>query len=147
MGKVHKTLRIEAELAERIDALKEAGESEAAAFTRILEAGAQTLEGGSPEATETAQGGELVASLQEHIDTLKAANEELSAQLSIKDRHIETLTDITKAAQALEGLAHKQLAGGSEDIGAEPIAATPADSPETPKEEQGRRGFFARLFG
>lgn len=146
MGKLHKTLRIEAELAERIDALKEAGESEAATFTRILEAGAQTLEGGSPEATGTAQG-ELVASLQEHIDTLKAANEELSAQLSIKDRHIETLTDITKAAQALEGLAHKQLTGGSEDIGAEPIAATPAGSPETPKEEQGRRGFFARLFG
>lgn len=144
MGKVHKTLRIEAELAERIDALKEAGESEAAAFSRILEAGAQTLEGGS-DTPEAAQGGELVTSLQEHIDTLKAANEELSAQLSIKDRHIETLTDITKAAQALEGLAHKQLTGG-EDIEAEPITTAPAGA-DKPKEEQGRRGLFARLFG
>ena len=140
MSKVQKSLRIEEELAERIEALKEADESEAAAFSRILAAGASALEG-SPEEAETVQGGELIESLQEHIGTLKAANEKLSAQLTIKDRQIETLTDVTKAAQTLEGMAYKQLEA------AEPIQAEAEQSSEEIAPETKKQGFLARLFG
>lgn len=143
MGKLHKTLRIEEADAARVSALRAEGESEAAAYARVISAGLDALEGGeSREEAATGDQGALVRSLSEHIDTLKAANEELSAQITIKDRHIETLTDITKAAQTLEGLAHKQLADPSAGGGA-PEQAQEGETQEEPK----RRGLFARLFG
>lgn len=145
---IKKSLRIEEATAGRVAALQAEGESEAAAYARIISAGLEALEGaGSREEAVTGDQSALVRSLSEHIDTLKAANEELSGQLAIKDRHIETLTEITKAAQALEGMAHKQLAEPSTgDVIDVPERAQEAESLGS-QEEPKRRGLFARLFG
>lgn len=158
MGKLHKTLRVEEETAARVEALKAEGESEAATYTRVILAGLDTLEatGSGEEAAksdrEAPEGGDqgaLVRSLTEHIDTLKAANEELSGQLRVKDSQIEALTAITQAAQALDGYGRKQLAEPSEaDVIEVPEeAGTANEQRNESQEEPKRRGLFSRLFG
>lgn len=155
MGKLHKTLRIEEADAARVSALRAEGESEAAAYARIISAGLEALEGaGSREEAVTGDQGALVRSLSEHIDTLKAANEELSGQLSVKDSQIEALTAITKeaqtitqAAQMLDGYGRKQIAEtGAGDVVDVPEQAQEAETTAS-QEEPKRRGLFARLFG
>ena len=151
MGKLHKTLRIEEDTAARVDALKAEGESEAAAYARVICAGLDALEGaGSGE--EAATGGDqaaLVRSLTEHIDTLKTTTEELSGQLRVKDSQIEALTAITQAAQALDGYGRKQLAEPSETdvIEVPEEAGTANEQRNESQEEPKRRGLFSRLFG
>lgn len=140
MARIHKTLRLDEDVAARVGALKEEGESEAAAYSRVICAGVEALEtpargeGGGNQAA-------LVSSLAEHIDTLREANEALRGQLRIKDAQIEALTGITQAAQALQGLAHRQL----EDKAAGDVIEVAGDGGQGA--EGKRRGFLSRLFG
>lgn len=152
MGKLHKTLRIEEGTAARVDALKAEGESEAAAYTRVICAGLDALEatGSGGEAATDGDQAALVRSLTEHIDTLKATTEELSGQLRVKDSQIEALTAITQAAQALDGYGRKQLTEPSETevIEVPEEAGTANEQRNTAsQEEPKRRGLFSRIFG
>ena len=90
MAKVHKTLRLDEELANRAKAAQRAGESDSATLTRLIEAGLDSLEG--------TQGGSalLVAALEANISDLRQ-------QVAIKDDQIKALEGITKAAQTLHG--------------------------------------------
>ena len=152
MSKVQKSLRIEGDIAESIDALKTADETEAAVFNRVLRAGLDALEGG----TEAGEAGQLagdqaalIAELRAHMQTLQAANEKLSGQLDVKDMQIEALTNITRAAQTLDGLGRKQLSEPSEgdvlDIPEQAAGEQPLKE-ETNTKQENRRGLLARLF-
>lgn len=129
-GKAHKSLRLERDLADRVAALGVDGESEADTYRRVLVAGVEAIEGGpvgtgGPETPSDASA--LISSLQAHIDTLKAANEALSAQMAVKDKQLDTLSVLTAQAQQATAKALE----------------APADD-----EAQGkRRGFWSRLFG
>ena len=139
MSKVHKSLRIEQDTAAAITALIGEGETEAAAYNRVLSAGVKALT--QPESPETEAeppraeiGGQeaLIESLQSHIETLKAANAELSGQMAIKDRQIEALSVLTAQAQQTTTKALEQ--------------PKPTEGDEEQEQEK-RRGLWAWLFG
>lgn len=141
MARVHKSLRIDATDAERVRALMADGESEAAAYGRVISAGLASLEGAAgeqtpvegteaPDAREGADGTshDLVAALTAHVATLTAEVGTLRAQLEVKDGQISALTRITEQSQTLHAVAeHKAL--------------------ETAEAKAERRGLWARLFG
>lgn len=129
MGKVHKTIRLEEETFEQVQALKREGESDNAAMLRIVEAGISSLEaaaqGGEEAAPVEGSNAALVQALTAHVASLTAEAETYREQLATKDRQIDALTALTDHAQQLHGMTEvKQLA-----------EATTA--PET-----GRTGFF-----
>ena len=137
--RVHKTIRLERGLAERVKALGTEGESETATYCRVLSAGADALsaqgagDGGEQPEAGGNQGAALIASLRSHIETLQAANERLGAQLDIKDKQIEALSVLTAQAQqattkALDAPQAERGGGGEEG-------------------EEKRRGWWARHFG
>lgn len=143
MGKIHKSFRVDEELAAAVSALGNEGETEAATYNRVISAGVEALSahdddgGGTQPQDEGNQGAALIASLQSHIETLKAANAELSGQMAIKDKQIEALSVLTAQAQqattkALEApqQQEQQSAQGGGNQG-----------------DETRRGFWARLFG
>lgn len=135
MAKVHKSLRIEAELAERVTALRDGEEAEAATYNRVIAAGVDALGKPQAEAQET-ESGALVDSLSDHIETLKRQNAELSSQLRIKDEQLEALTTITKQAQTLQAIeTHKAIEAPKQEAQAVEV------------EQVEKRGFWARLFG
>lgn len=138
MARVHKSLRIDATDAERVRALMEDGESEAAAYGRVISAGLDALEavGGPGTAAEDGEAPDahdapcdaLTESLRAHVATLAAEVDTLRAQLEVKDGQISALTRITEQSQTLHAVAeHKAL--------------------ETAEAKAERRGLFARLFG
>ena len=129
-SRIHKAVRLERGLAERVTALRVEGESEADAYRRVIAAGVDALEQGEPvdeKAPETpSEARLLISSLQGHIETLKTANEALRGQLDVKDRQIESLSVLTAQAQQATTRA---LEAPADDDGSK------------------RRGFFSRLFG
>lgn len=135
-GKVHKTIRLERDLAESVKALRVEGESETATYCRVLSAGVEALSGTGERPRESTgdASGALVASLQAHIETLRADNERLGAQLDVKDRQIEALSVLTAQAQqatakAIEAPQPEPGDGGGQQV------------------EEKRRGWLSRLFG
>lgn len=134
MSKIHKTVRLEPELAERIENLRAEEETSAAVYIRVLSAGVSTLEGApenvseplsTPQAPEDAAA--LVDALQAHVDSLRAEVESYRNQLEVKDAQILSLTEVTKGAQLLHGMSEqKQL--------------------EDTETKAKRRGWFSRLF-
>lgn len=151
MAKVHKSLRIEQALADRVRDAMAKGETETAAYARVIETGLDALEARTkPDATEDAQEGteEQAADedrltpderrengeievLRDYVATLKDANARLTEQLAVKDEQIAALTRITEQSQALHAITEHKGAMALES--------------ETGKER--RRGLFSRLFG
>ena len=109
MGKVSKTIRLEEELAQSVEELRQDGETDTALYIRVIAAGVEAYKEkeGAQERTESAvsslqaeqdSGAQtaLITALQEHIN-------DLQKQLETKDGQIEALQNITQAAQALHG--------------------------------------------
>lgn len=121
MAKVQKSLRIDADTAARVEASKDAGESMAAAYNRVLRAGLDAMADGKREdgAGEDAHDGEAVRAMAATLDIL-------TAQLEEKDAQIRTLSEIVTRAQQLQGAAPKALESG--------------------EQRTTRRGLFSRLF-
>lgn len=109
MAKVHKSLRLAEELDARVQAAKADGESDAAAYSRVIESGLDALEGqppGASAATATdAQDADraATAALEGRIADLKDQIETLKDQLDKKDGQISALNAIATNAQALHG--------------------------------------------
>jgi uncharacterized small protein (DUF1192 family) len=99
-AKVPKSLRIDAELDTRVQALRCEGESDVAAYSRVITAGLDVLEG---EEEEAAPNVGLVDALQANIADLREEASSLQAQLETKDGQIAALQTITANAQALHG--------------------------------------------
>lgn len=138
MARVHKSLRIDATDAERVRALMADGESEAAAYGRVISAGLASLGGAqaaqdtevAPDYHDDADGPSdaLTEALRAHVASLAAEVDTLRAQLEVKDGQISALTRITEQSQTLHAVAeHKAL--------------------ETAEAKSGRRGLWSRLFG
>lgn len=119
--RVHKSLRIDGTTADRVAALREAGESEARTYNRVLVAGLDVLE--AEDAAEIDAGADTADTDADrdnaYIKSLTATLDALVAQLEAKDEQIRTLGAIANQAQALN---EKALASS-------------------------RQGFFKRLFG
>lgn len=119
-GRVQKSLRVEASTAERVEALRVDGESEAKAYNRVLAAGLEALEGGGSEAT--GEGAEAATT-----KALAAALDVLTEQLARKDEQIATLSRLTDQAQQLHGISETRALESAEG--------------------KTRRGLWGRLFG
>lgn len=120
--RVHKSLRIDGTTADRVAALREAGESEARTYNRVLVAGLDVLEGetGAAEIDADADTAGTAADRDgAYIKSLTATLDALVAQLEAKDAQIRTLGEIATQAQQLST---KALASS-------------------------RQGVFKRLFG
>lgn len=110
-SKVHKSIRLDASTVERVRALMRDGESESAAYVRVMEAGLDALEGRPAGAAEDSAGDTRQAGT--HGDdglrdalagSLEALREQLgvmSAQLEAKDRQIQALTDLAAQSQTI----------------------------------------------
>ena len=108
MGKISKTIRLEEELAQSVEELRQDGETDTALYVRVIAAGVEAYkEEGAQERTKSAvsslqaeqdSGAQtaLIAALESHIN-------DLQKQLETKDGQIEALQNITQAAQALHG--------------------------------------------
>ena len=144
MGKVHKTFRLDEELAEGVSDLKAEGESESAVYSRIIKAGLDALESANQAEPGTpAEGGAgkeeassppalqaVVDAQAAHIATLEKQVDVLTEQLSTKDKQLDKWADVAKGAQQLHG---------ASDV----IHAHQLDSGDNKE----RRGIWARLFG
>lgn len=111
MAKVHKTLRLDEELASRAKVAQRQGETDTATLARLIETGLDFLESEEKDREGTDA---LVSALQANINDLRE-------QVAVKDKQIETLQGITQAAQALHGASEvvhvKSLEDGSNQPG------------------------------
>ncbi len=116
MPNVHKSLRIEEETAAAVTALKSEGESEAAAYNRVLKAGLTALEEGAGPAEATAQdaprqpteasSSELIKAKDETIALLKEELADAKKQLATTSNqlsHQQRLTDQEQQLRLLTG--------------------------------------------
>lgn len=146
--KVHKSLRIDRGLADRMAALRRDGESDTALYTRALEAGAEALEGGGrpleaeaeEPATEPGGDTEALEILRETVAMLKEDKEDLRRQLAEQAdayrKQIDTLSVITTEAQTIAK--QSQTLQAAQTVAPKKL--------ETAEENERRRGFWARLF-
>ena len=138
MARLHKSLRIDATDAERVRALMVDGESEAAAYGRVISAGLDALEGtqtaqdteAAPDYRDDADGPSdaLTDALRAHVASLAEEVDTLRAQLAVKDEQITALTRITEQSQTLHAVAERKAL-------------------ETTEAKAERRGWLARLLG
>lgn len=144
--KVHKTLRLESSLAERVAALRRDGETDTALYARTIEAGAAALEGGGRSLQAEAEakpeeGGDsagTVEAMRETIAILKEDREDLRRQLAEQSeahrKQLDTLAAITTDAQT--------IAKQSQTL----HAMTETKELGTAEDNKRRRGLLARLF-
>ena len=104
-GKVHKTLRLESSLDDAVRGLKREGESDNAAYARVLQAGVAALladvsastdvsthEHKSEHTDEHTQKA-LVAALQAHIGALESESADLRSRLDLAQEHEREMAD------------------------------------------------------
>ena len=144
--KVHKTLRLDSSLAERVAALRRDGETDTALYARTIEAGAAALEGGGRSLQAEAEakpeeGGDsagTVEAMRETIAILKEDRKDLRRQLAEQSeahrKQLDTLAAITTDAQT--------IAKQSQTL----HAMTETKELGTAEDNKRRRGLLARLF-
>jgi hypothetical protein len=118
-SKTHKSLRLDAEICERVTALKADGETETDVYSRVLTAGLEAVERGetarSEEAAPDAHVAQdpapdaAVAALTATVEAMAADADALREQLKVKDRQIEKLQTIATNAQTLQAVTAKSL--------------------------------------
>lgn len=151
-GRVHKSLRVDAVTAERVRATMRDGESEAAAYNRVLAAGLDAM-GAGPDHAEPggagparaeegpADGGEAMRAVSDSLAALREQLAVMASQLDAKDEQIRALTElagqsqtIARQAQALHAVTEAR--------------ALPAEADEAAGNGNGRRrGWFSRHVG
>lgn len=96
-AKVHKSLRLDNDLVERVDALRESDEPLSNAMARVMAVGCETLERGTHESTaeravaqtEHAEStARLIATLEQEAERLRAEHEADRAAIAEKDEQI-----------------------------------------------------------
>lgn len=140
--KVHKSLRIDADTAERVRALVRDGESEASAYGRVLVAGLDAMEGKRHDDADGDSGGRR----QGDQEAMRAVSETVAAlreQLAVKDEQIRALTGLVEQSQTIATQA-QALHAVTE------AKALPAERQEDGGQDDGsdgRRGWWSRHFG
>lgn len=145
-AKVHKSLRLDNDLVERVDALRKRDEPLSNAMTRVMAVGCETLERGTQESTaehavaqtehdeSTAR---LIATLEQEAERLRAEHEADKAAIAEKDEQIARALakahELAEQAHVLMGITQKTEAlpapieGGATE--AAPIEAAPKPAP------------------
>ena len=128
MAKAHRSYRLDEDVLADIAAYAdEHGMTQSDALAALVRSRRGVSQEGDTTQEEDAAAPGLMASMRENLADLRKQNDLLAAQLSEKDRQIESLSDIADHAQALQA-ADKQLAAASED------------------KKPGRRKLFGRWF-
>lgn len=141
-GKVHKSLRIDADTAERVRALVRDGESEASAYNRVLAAGLNAMECGAGKVADDAgsahgDGGDAMRAVLETVAALRD-------QLSVKDEQIRALTGLVEQSQTIAK--QSQQLHAMAEAKALPVERDTAQADERDVDD-GRRGWWSRRFG
>ena len=109
MGKVHKTFRLDEELAEGVSDLKAEGESESAVYSRIIKAGLDALESGNQAEpgtpAESGAGKEEASSLQALQAVIDAKNEHIASlekQLQAQNEQVVAAINSLQASNAAQ---------------------------------------------
>lgn len=132
MAKVHKSLRIEEELAQRVANAKRPDEAEAAAYNRVLTAGLEAIEGHHQKQASAAQ--------EAPQKPTEAANE---AVIKAKD---ETISLLKKQLEEATKLAAQQLADANQRTQEALTVASQAQQLHALATGK-KQGFLKRLFG
>lgn len=117
MAKVHTSLRIDEELADRIEALRYEGESTAAAYSRAIAAGLDAMERDEiiaevPHYEELLEAkNDELRQLRERISTADEVTKLLKEQITTKDAQLDTLGESLKAAQTTAAMALQRRQG------------------------------------
>lgn len=121
-------MRLDQATAERVRALMADGESETAAYGRVISAGLDALESGDAAGRATSGTGDGAA-----VKAMGRTIDALTAQMAVKDEQIRALTRITEESQTITRQA--------QTLHAAQAAKAITDGAE------GRRGLLARLLG
>jgi small-conductance mechanosensitive channel len=120
VAKIHKTLRIEEELAQRVTDAKQPEETESGVYSRLLTAGLDAIEGHNQEPASAAQeapqkpaeaavSSELIKAKDETISVLKKqleeATERAAKQLADANQRTQEALTVASQAQQLHALA------------------------------------------
>lgn len=141
--KVHKSLRIDADTAERVRALVRDGESEASAYGRVLVAGLDAMEG---KRHDGADGDSSGGRRHGDPEAMRAVSETIAAlreQLAVKDEQIRSLTGLVEQSQTIATQA-QALHAVTE---AKALPAERQGDMEQDDRSDGRRGWWSRHFG
>lgn len=165
-GKVHKSLRVDAETAERVRALVRDGESEASAYNRVISAGLDAIERGGREddaadARQDAKEGardapgdgtmgvlsETLSALREQLSVMASQLKAKDGQIEAKDEQIRALTELASQSQTIAKQA--QALHAVTEAKALPVEATNHGEEEGTARagSRKRRGPFSRRFG
>ena len=161
MGTLHKSLRLEESLIERVENLKADNESLSKTFVRVLQIGCDVLEsdtdgaqrgtvaqGDTDGAQIDAQGGaqgkdKLIEHLEHEIERLEAEHEADRAAIAAKDeqiaRALEKAHELTEQAHVLMGMQHQAEAL--------PSPGAQDEHEETQADAEPKKGFWRELFG
>ena len=141
--KVHKSLRLDVDLVERVEALKNPGESTAAAMCRFMALGCDTVEHANEHEEKAEKHNEhtekLISLLEADNARLVALNEKYLGIIADKDEQIKQALDraydTVEQAHILVGLAQdtKAITEGGDLLDVQPT--------------QGRRGFLEWVKG
>lgn len=134
MATVHKTIRLNAETADRIEAIRGDDETATAVYSRVIEAGLDALEGKASQSLEADKGGETEA--------LRLAVKALTDQL---DRQGEQLTAAMDHNAELTAALHKEQETAQAALTLQGIEQT--KRLEEPAEGGKRRSLWARIRG
>ena len=137
MGKVHKTFRLDEELAEGVSDLKAEGESESAVYSRIIKAGLDALESANQAEPGTpAEGG----AGKEEASSLQA----LQAVIDAKSEHIASLEKQLQAQNEQVVAAINSLqASNAAQVTGDIVTAKLIESTEAKKQGRWARAWAA----
>ena len=115
MATVKKSIRIDQETAERVSSIKAEGESEAAAYNRVICAGLDAIgcignHAGADGDTAAQEAADTGAGNSEHIADLRATITDLRKQMEAKDRQIERTQELAAQAHRLHAEEQKRAA-------------------------------------
>lgn len=161
MGGVHKSIRLDNSLVERLESLKEDSESLSETIRRALVVGCDVLQGGTdvPQRSTVLQGGtdvpqngaqgithdgaKLIEHLEHEIARLEAEHDADRAAIAQKD---EQLARALEKAHELAGQAHV-LMGMTQRADALPTPTAQDAEGEQQIEPKPKKGFWRELFG
>ena len=136
-AKFHLSLRVEPDVARRIEYMREEGQPLSKIYNRVLRAGVDALENTDVHAQDGS--GELIATLQAHVETLTQQIAVKDGQIAALNESVRSMNENLKAAQMLhmQTAQHKPIEAGEGVTAAQEKPQEARQAPEwvnTPEE-------------
>ena len=129
--KFHLSLRVDPDTARRIEDMREDGQPLSKIYNHVLRVGVDTLE--NTDGHQQDNGGELVATLKQTVDTLTAQLDVKDAQISALNETVKGLNANLQAAQSLHLVTtqHKPIEAAEWPTAAQERPQEAAQEPQT----------------